>query len=248
MYNNQWVPSVVTGSSADPNFPVSNSQHRWFTRTWRSETGQVSDQYLICDRGTPLPSNNVMVFITKFNNFSPTAVVKIQGNASNSWGGPSYDYTFPVINNDVMIQFLGADYYYQYWRHFIDDDSNTDSYIEVGLNYLGPYFEPTRNYDYGEQLPQLDPSSIRASEGGQLSSVVKDKYWTKSFKFSNVTPLEKPYFQLVFDSAGTHKGFFFTEDTLDPYVTTNYVRFFKFDWTYVNWNNWTLDVGLEKMR
>jgi hypothetical protein len=73
------------------------------------------------------------------------STIDLQGNASDSWGSPSYDQSLTIA--DPLVLYL--DQTYRYWRLAIDDAGNNDFYVEIGEIYLGDYTEVTYNADWG---------------------------------------------------------------------------------------------------
>jgi hypothetical protein len=69
---------------------------------------------------------------------SDTAVVKIQANATDSWGSPAVDQTL-TIDNTYMVasHYFSTDQSYRYWRVVIEDVGNPYGYVELGMVWFG---------------------------------------------------------------------------------------------------------------
>lgn len=91
---------------------------------WKS-TG-IADENIVVNYGA---ATNITAVALHDHNFSDSATVKFQANASDSWGSPSVDYTFTSIT-DPLVYYL--DQTYQYNRWLIQDGSNTNNYLQVG--------------------------------------------------------------------------------------------------------------------
>jgi hypothetical protein len=111
--------------------------------TWRSTS--TADTITINLGSAQTPA----VFLIQDHNLTSSATVKLQGNASDSWGAPSFDYTFSTIE-DALIYYFTATQNYQYWRLDISDATNPDGYIEIALMYLGTYTQLNKiNAEWG---------------------------------------------------------------------------------------------------
>jgi len=82
------------------------------------------------------------------HNLTDSATVTLEGNASDSWGAPSYSQALTVAELTPIIEYLSETY--QYFRVVISDSTNTDGFIRVGGLYLGTYTElDSFNGDWG---------------------------------------------------------------------------------------------------
>ena len=242
MFENLWKVGVLTADSEDPNFPVENTYHRWFTKTWRTANAS-SIHWAKLDRGGATPG--ITAFCCRFNNMY-AGEVYLYGNTSDSWTGPAYSQ-YIVPNNEIMVKFLSPEQTLRWWMVEVDDQTNPDGFNEFGVFFLGAYFEPLRNYDYGEDIERVDDSLMKMSEGRQKSSVQRGKFFKKAFGFSHITDAQKLLFDEVFDEVGYTKDFFFCEDSDDPYNTTHYVTFNAFKWKRGDApDNWKLSIELEE--
>lgn len=242
LYDNKWNTGTLTASSENANFPASRTRHRWHTRTWRTEDTYITDQWLKLNRGSSSPA--ITAAAIRFNNFTGETI-SIQGHASDSWGSPTYNQAW-TVNNKIMVHFLISSQALQWWRFLMTN--TVVSYVEVGWVFLGTYFEPARNFNYGVAHNPEDPSLIQYSEGGQISTIQRPKYFGKDYTFSHFKQTEKEEFDVVFDAVGYSKGFIFVEDPDDAYNTSYYVRFTKFEWKFVVYDNWSLTLGVEELR
>jgi hypothetical protein len=74
------------------------------------------------------------------HNFSDSAVVYRQANASDAWTSPS-------VNESVTVRSPIIEYFdttYRYRRYVMIDPDNTDGYNEIGNLFLGTYLELTK--------------------------------------------------------------------------------------------------------
>lgn len=69
---------------------------------------------------------------------SSSAVLKIQGNATNVWSAPSVDVTVSLDTTfDAATYFWSASQSYRYWRVKVVDPANTNLYVELSKIFLG---------------------------------------------------------------------------------------------------------------
>jgi hypothetical protein len=224
LYNNVWkaATTILTASSAELNLPVTNTQKRASGRRWRS-TSIVTDQTIVADLGAAdIPAQ---AFFIRGNNFTSAAVVKIQGNDSDSWDAPAFEATLSPVDNNMMGVFFDEQTF-QYWRLLISDAANPDLYVEVGPIFLGSYFQPAVNYKIA---------------GGQRTVVIQDQpgVWQYSFRTA-----EKESFETIRRLVGRALPFWFCEDPDDPNTTTRYAVATAWAWAHLYLTTWTLVLSL----
>lgn len=223
MYDNLWDLSAatLTASSEESEFPASNTQHIWHTRHWRS-TGIASTEWLKIDLGS---AQGIDVLIIKYHNLRTggSTTLKLQGNATDSWGSPSYDQSITVTSNTIIF-FLPSTETYRWWRITILDTGNPDGYFRIGRPFLGSYFEPSRNYVQPHNKQRIDPSVKRYSTGGQVSICEREKYILIPYNFASIITSEVSDFITVWDTVGQSIPYFVCEiPDSDPYLTTYYI-------------------------
>ncbi len=82
------------------------------------------------------------------HNLTPGATIILMGNTADIWGAPAFAVAVPWAV-DQILYYLAATQTYQYWRIEITDAANPNLYIEIAELFLGPYLEPTVNFNYG---------------------------------------------------------------------------------------------------
>lgn len=145
---------------------------------WRA-TGDTSERIVI-DFGSP---QNITSFVMQDHNFTSGASVKLQANASDSWGSPSYD------SGDLTIQdpiYTYPDQTYRYWSPVIADPSNPDGYVEVASMFLGVY-KTFDNVNAWWGSSQADGYILQAnrSESGVLRRYAYGRQRKLSLDFGN---------------------------------------------------------------
>ncbi|MCJ7561837.1 MAG: hypothetical protein MUO84_02360, partial [Thermoplasmata archaeon] len=73
--------------------------------------------------------------------------VTLEGNATDSWGAPTYTSTFATIA-DPLVLYLSQTF--RYFRITFADAANPDGVIQIGNLYLGNYLQLTQvNAEWG---------------------------------------------------------------------------------------------------
>ena len=139
------------------------------------------------------------------HNFTSSATVKLQANTSDSWTTPAFETTLTDCGAWCVDSFTKQTY--QYWRLFIDDDTNSDGYIEIGYVFLGEDLTmPGMNR--AMIIPQKTNSASSKSTSGQLYGDKRLNYKAAEIKFDVIEEDER---QLI-------KAFFNYVDIITPFV------------------------------
>ncbi|MCP4568140.1 MAG: hypothetical protein GY841_11235, partial [FCB group bacterium] len=122
---------------------------------WTAKATYGSERLLDQDRQTFWKSTNdneetiiidleeatlVTAVVIHDHNFTEDATITIQGNASDSWGSPTYEYEFTAITDPLFVYISET---FRYWRILIEDDTNSDGFIQIGNIGLFEYLELT---------------------------------------------------------------------------------------------------------
>ena len=159
--------TTLTGSSAATNLPVTNLKDNFVAVPWRT-TGDT-DENVVIDFGSAKQVTAVGIF---GHNLTSGATVTLQGNASDSWGTPTYSQALTIVTDslsDVIPKIcFFLDQTFRYFRLRLQDASNPDTYIEIGRLWMGAYVTPTYNFDQGYTVEIVKPDQIdRPDVGGQ---------------------------------------------------------------------------------
>ncbi len=143
------------------------------------------------------------------NNFTSGATVKIQANATDSWGSPSIDQALTYTKDNRRSTELGRDVgvwsyqfssteSYQYWRIYIDDSSNPETYVEMGFVFLDEATTfPGMLVNQG--FPRSTTSEASFSDSGQAYGLKRLQFNTNSFTFPDVEETEKEIIDTFYD-------------------------------------------------
>ena len=82
------------------------------------------------------------------HNLTSGATIKIQGNATDAWGGPTIDETV-TWRKDIIVHYFTSTAL-RFWRIIISDAANTDGYIEVGRFFECAHlqFDPSSTIEF----------------------------------------------------------------------------------------------------
>ncbi|HMA78882.1 MAG TPA: hypothetical protein VKP88_07200, partial [Candidatus Paceibacterota bacterium] len=107
----------------------------------RGRTLDVDGEWITFDFGSAVTADYCAILA---HNITSGATVKIQANSSDSWAAPPVDETIDIdqvetgtVDDTILHNFTSSEY--RYWRLYIDDDSNSDGYIEIGYIFIGEY-------------------------------------------------------------------------------------------------------------
>jgi len=244
LWNNLFDDAVVSASSEESEFPVSNVKHRWHTRHWRST--DVSSEWVKWDLGSV---KDIKAFVLKYHNFTSGATLKIQANSSDSWGSPPLDESL-TYNAGHLVKFWDSAQSYRWWRVTIADAGNSDGYLRVGRIFCGDYFSPQYNFTNAYRKRLVDPSVKMYSAGGQISVSAKTHYRTWVYNFELIKTPDNQTFESIFDEVGQSLPYFICQDADDALDTLYYVQNLT-DWDiqHISMDTWfSLTIEVEEMR
>lgn len=217
-YQNKIDDLTLVASSSETDFPIENVQQEHLAFSWRTTT--VSSANVVADAGTGLTIDPDSAFIAGVN-LSDTAVVKIQGNATDVWTSPSVDITMSR-NEDVFYSYSELFAAFRYWRFVIEDPSNADGYLEVGRMWIGDVTEaqgPHINFVEVRNNTSDITISITGQAYGDLNYIFKSwemsyPYWDEIEKanieiFADYVNKVRPFFVQFVDNNGCKLGPFY---------------------------------------
>ena len=198
---------TLTASTEAANFPATNLQDMRLSQQWR--TTQITAETIVIDAGSGNTITATAAAIAA-HNLTNGATIKIQGNASDSWGGPSLDESFSWDADLMVVFFTSAAY--RFWRFSLEDAGNTESFLYVGRMFLGTYLqvddEPMR--DFNEEY--LDSTRTQYAPTGQAYSDEGILLRQYTFVFAFLDQTEKDNFQTMFATIKRTKSLFLLID------------------------------------
>lgn len=190
--------TVLTASSSDPSFPVSNLKNPFRSKRWRST--DVTSESVVFDMITTEPVDSALVMWSKEDGIllSNTAVVKLQANATNTWMTPAVDIIL-TINNvyELATHYFTSDQNYRYWRVVVEDPGNPNGFLELGVVWIGKSLV-IPNAQNGFTFQLVDTSKVSVTDFGHtyvdeypLSAALQFQY--QYLDYATVQILENAY-------------------------------------------------------
>lgn len=163
-------------------------------------------------------------------NISTQAVIKLQGNPTDSWSAPLYEET--LTHDDFnLFQYSATGLHttgLRYWRIYIQDYANPDGYIQAGLFYLGDAIDFERG---SAQFPMVntlaDLSQTVFSEGGQSFTDRRSQSDLIQLEMKHLNVDDSESMELIYQQYGTFKPFWVSIDS-NQIFSTNKRRWVKY--------------------
>ena len=246
LYDNKIESATITPLTENPDLPF-NTAFKDGRLSRYARTIDIEDQTIVFDLTDDYAISYVVIM---GHNISASATVKIQGNDSNVWTAPDVDETLTVTSDIIIYNFSPAETY-RYWRLYIDDDSNTDGYIQISKVYLGSHLQ-LPGMSKSQKLPTVSNSTSSDSTSGQTYMDIGLNYKTGSITFPFVTDAQyatletafrflnkfKPFIMLVWESDLTFQPPIYSKLTTD------------LDWTRAEsivGRKWTLNFSFREV-
>lgn len=218
LYNNKAKDSTITYSTQTTLYEAENIVTTNTKQGWRSTTDGAS--YVVFDLGSAM---DVDCIGFKNHNLTSGATIKIQGNATDSWGSPSVDVTLTWRDCETIFEgFTGGSY--RYWRFYVDDTGNADGYIEVGTLYIGEVFNmpgmsPTIEFVWNNN------SYVEYSTSNQAFGDTRETWMGYNVEFPNPTNAQRKNIITMLNTVQNVTPIFVTifdddQDFEDPFFAT----------------------------
>jgi len=210
--------NAVTSCGADTGFDTS-ADDTGATIYTSNTVCYLSTEYIQFNFNTALDSKLGILFDNNF--FSPT--LSLHGNATDVWSSPSTTQTL-AGNSSIYIKYFAATQTYQYWRYVINDVTNPDGFVEVGIPYIGDYSEPGSGFStpFTEQLMEL--SHIGVADHGASFQFEKPSAKHYRLRWPGLSDNEKAKITTAADFLKVGRPFFFSFDPQNTATDTLYVR------------------------
>ncbi len=216
LWDNKFDKATISASSEVEGLPVSNLKDQLRKKVWRA-TGCASE-YVDVDFGEGGDYCNTLALVQ--HNLSISAQVRLCVSDIEPGGNELLDVTWEayetvfgageggageegsggyIINDQERKELLAGMIFCKeftqtagrYWRIYFLDENNTDGYVEAGRIWLGTYFEPQFNFQYGWQFGIVDRSRVTESIGGQKWVDKKDRRYTLYLPFRYIQDTDK---------------------------------------------------------
>lgn len=162
----------ITSSSQTTHHEDDNLLKDRLALEWHTDVGDIEDQWVKLDLGA---ATRLTCFAAVAGNWTASATLTLQGNATNAWGAPSYSQVLPVALNADGVPWRHLVYFldqtYRWWRLLWDDptqpdqDEDTGPQLKLGRLVAGQYYQFVRNFGRGTRFTWSDPSDIEHKPG-----------------------------------------------------------------------------------
>lgn len=170
--------TVVSASSINPNFPVSNLKHPFRSKRVRTQDG-VTTLTVTFDMQTAEELDSVVLLWPLEDGIKLTgsATLTVKANATDTWSSPAVSQSLTVDNTySVASHYFSTPQSYRYWQIEIVDEGNPWDYIELGLVWIGMSLDIT-NAQNGFKYSLVDRSQTIETDFGHSYS---DEYPTSA--------------------------------------------------------------------
>jgi len=160
------------------------------------------------------------------HNITTGATVTLEGSNTGMWTGtPAYTSAFTGTEVGALLCQFFAEEQRRYWRLVLDDTTNPAGYVEVGLWYVGSYFQPGKQHKGGQTIQREELTNVGTSDHG--SPFMDDKPTIKGWRilYHPVLDSDRTQFETMLDWVKTSRQFFVAFDpATDEGDTTYYVH------------------------
>ena len=202
--NNLVDTASISASSVNSQFPVSNIQHDFRTKVYRSTSNNDS---IVFDLGSIEDVDHVAICDNWQDGFGVTSVT-IEANGTDSWGAPAFSTSMTLDNTfGVSIKALSSTQSYRFWRLVL---TSTLGYCEISHVFIGLASSiSTNGVSYGWNYRNQDLKIVGVSRYGQeyIDDITTRKELNNmSFKVMNTAEIDKIF--EVYDNRRTVKPFY----------------------------------------
>lgn len=199
-FNAATITSSTEASSdlGDDNVIDPQPSKKWKTT---SKTGN----WIKFDLGSAVNLKTLGLFVF---NWTSSATVKLEANATDSWGTPTYSSTLTILTDaDGVVEkrlVFNLDQTFRWWRLTIEDAGNSDAFITLGIMQMGVYYEFDRNIREGFSLSRTDPSQISKTPGSYSQAQVRDRFGNASFMVPVIDNTQRDKLTAIFNKIGNN--------------------------------------------
>jgi len=150
--------------------------------------------------------------------FSATAVVKLQANATTDFSAPSVDVTLSLDTvYNVFTHFFSSDQVFRFWRVNIVDVDNSNLHVEIPTIVLADTIGLTQGPEIGFVDRITDRSRVKRNEFGNEFYDLNPKQHEEEFQWMALLEADKVLLKTMFREAGNSTPVLFA---LDPFEAT----------------------------
>jgi len=195
--DNKILTSTITANSEDPNYPLSNLLDTRVVKYYRS----ISDSALrIVFENTGTAAD---WFFILNHNITSGATIKLEANTNDSWGSPPFSEVITHNSGTMSLNFTEATY--DFWSLYVDDSSNPNDFIQIGLCSLGAVYEMPGAESI--EVILTDTSVENVSLSGQLTGDERYKFRGVSATFTGVEQTVSSEIREIYSTLRTIRPF-----------------------------------------
>ncbi len=148
-----------------------------------------TEEWILMDLGTTEELNSVALLfdLVAGSKLTPSAVVTIQANATDSWAAPAVSQVLTVDDTyGVATHFFPGGHSYRYWRLKIVDPTNPYLYVETSKIILGMGVELTQLPGVGFKEAKRDQSIVQKTAYGHRYADIYPVVRTLEFNYPGI--------------------------------------------------------------
>jgi len=218
-------PNAATTIGGDIGFDTS-SDDTGGTSYSSDNVSHGSLEWIKFDFGTGYASYPVSAVIAFDGNFDANTVITIQANTIDSWGSPPLSIQLQMdAGRDYIkgIEWLTSTVAYRWWRMLIDNTQNPDGFVEMGVPYVGDYYEPSNGYSAAFTEDREELSSVDIAEEGASFQHVRATRMAYPLQWLGIPTAEKPRWDSLASLVQVGRPFFIAFEPLVDIQKTLYV-------------------------
>jgi hypothetical protein len=221
LYENYVDTATITASESNSFYPVSNLQKLSTTDAWRSNNA-TGTKTIVFDLGSAKTVDTCVVVGDNYNRVLTATTLLIEGNATDSWGSPSFSQSLVISANEAIASALFTDKSYRYWRI---SATHTGSYISFSKVFLANQFTYSDNgFDINFNFALSDLSKIRKNDiGKRFIDEIRNTVKSLSLSINTMNKTELDSFIAFVRYVGLHKPFVLFVDENQNIVTDKHL-------------------------
>ena len=156
--------ATLTPDTEDALYPVENVQAEPAAETYRSTS--ASAQKILIDYAAPVLAGQ---FLLINHNLTSAATITLRGGSSQDPDGLDFEVVIPWATRNAWVLFDALETW-RYWSLTIDDASNPDGVLEMGLLLHGLKWQLTRNFNLASERRSETVNQALESEFGVITT------------------------------------------------------------------------------
>lgn len=220
LVNNLVDTAVVSASTENAQFPVSNIKDDRRTKCYRSTSN--SDN-LVFDFGSPEPVDFIMI-ADNWQNGLGFVTATLEANGTNEWASPAFSTSIDLDTTYMIALKSFASQEYRFWRLVL---TSTTGYCEVANLFIGSATALTTNgvnYNWSYSQRSLDSKSVNRYGQAFFDKVGRQKELT-DLSFTIMNKDEIDVIHELDDQQALNKAFFVYFPLDDDNLVTNDNRY-----------------------